>query len=339
MAHQSRGCRWIRSAPLSSSSPWASSSALIAPLFALAIGCLSVSTAAPPPSPVSYASYATVGERSLFIRGGSSSINGPALMDQFFSLDLYNPTWDSTNVPWNNLSSTITTPSTNSNLGSYGWRQLMTVSGEQDRLLVFNPDSTVSSYGLKTGVWNTVAMKPSALPVGSLQNLTAVADPYTTSVYIPSGYNNGQEMLVYDYATNTYRTESTPALLKATVSMDPLIRYGFAWCESRRTMLLYGGTRASSGPKDSPSMFEYNPGNSQWALVSTGGDFPGDLNSHCMVSAANGTKMVVFGGQNQYNQLSGSIFILDVSTMVWKKGPDLDPSLVRTGMVTINGPT
>ncbi|KAG0231289.1 hypothetical protein BGX31_005577 [Mortierella sp. GBA43] len=209
----------------------------------------------------------------------------------------------------------------------------MTVSGEQDRLLVFNPDSTVSSYGLKTGVWNTVAMKPSALPVGSLQNLTAVADPYTTSVYIPSGYNNGQEMLVYDYATNTYRTESTPALLKATVSMDPLIRYGFAWCESRRTMLLYGGTRASSGPKDSPSMFEYNPGNSQWALVSTGGDFPGDLNSHCMVSAANGTKMVVFGGQNQYNQLSGSIFILDVSTMVWKKGPDLDPSLVRTGMV------
>ena len=42
--------------------------------------------------------------------------------------------------------------------------------------------------------------------------------------------------------------------------------------------------------------------------------------------------MIVFGGRYTSGVDSGSIYILDVKTMVWTQGTDADPSQNRTGM-------
>jgi hypothetical protein len=203
--------------------------------------------------------YATVGATSLFVRGGSASMNGPASTGQFFSLDLSPPTWSSSTPPWNNLSSTITdiTIKPNNNAGS--WQQIMTLSGDQQRLLVFNPDSTVSSYGLKTGLWNVYTI---GVPAGSLGNCMAVAYPTTGSIYIPSGYGQGLEMLVYEPTTNAVRGRKMSPDLTAGGS---LTGYSFVWSNSRGTMLLYGGMSGPSTPN--PNLFEYNPKDDVWSRL------------------------------------------------------------------------
>ncbi|KAF9362665.1 hypothetical protein BGX34_005730 [Mortierella sp. NVP85] len=200
----------------------------------------------------------------------------------------------------------------------------MTLSGDQQRLLVFNSDSTVSSYGLGTGLWSVSTI---GIPAGSLRNLMAVAYPTTGSIYIPSGYGQGLEMLVYEPTTNAVRGQKMSPDLTAGGS---LTGYSFVWSNSRGTMLLYGGM---SGPlTPNPNLFEYNPKDGAWSRLTTEGDSPGDVSDHCMVSALNGTKMVLFGGRPVNGPLSRSIFILDVETLRWQKGVDLDPSLARTGM-------
>ncbi|KAF9983904.1 hypothetical protein BGZ75_004544 [Mortierella antarctica] len=51
-----------------------------------------------------------------------------------------------------------------------------------------------------------------------------------------------------------------------------------------------------------------------------------------MVPAYNGTKMVVFGGVNVARQTVAGIYVLDVETMIWTKGKDIDPLLSRSDM-------
>lgn len=49
--------------------------------------------------------------------------------------------------------------------------------------------------------------------------------------------------------------------------------------------------------------------------------------------AYNGTKMVVFGGQDVSTYvLLSSIYLLDLKTLVWTRGADADPSQGRRGM-------
>jgi hypothetical protein len=50
----------------------------------------------------------------------------------------------------------------------------------------------------------------------------------------------------------------------------------------------------------------------------------------CMVSSSSGSKVVLFGGYSKNpDTVLGDIFILDVSTLTWKKGPSTSPNDVR----------
>ncbi|KAF9340903.1 hypothetical protein BGX26_008829, partial [Mortierella sp. AD094] len=59
---------------------------------------------------------------------------------------------------------------------------------------------------------------------------------------------------------------------------------------------------------------------------------PGDIHGHCMVEAYNGSKILLFGGTTINGPSVGSIYILDVNSMSWTKGPDADSSQNREQM-------
>ena len=48
--------------------------------------------------------------------------------------------------------------------------------------------------------------------------------------------------------------------------------------------------------------------------------------------AHNGSKLIVFGGYTIGKQVLGSIYILDVQTMVWTRGQNTDTSMIRSDM-------
>ncbi|KAF9952848.1 hypothetical protein BGZ72_005880 [Mortierella alpina] len=56
-------------------------------------------------------------------------------------------------------------------------------------------------------------------------------------------------------------------------------------------------------------------------------------NPYVVSRTYNGTKMVVFGGVTVRRETVPSIYILDVVTMTWSKGKDIDPLLSRSDMV------
>ncbi|KAF9120473.1 hypothetical protein BGW39_011337 [Mortierella sp. 14UC] len=111
----------------------------------------------------------------------------------------------------------------------------------------------------------------------------------------------------------------------SSVIDGPVSGYVFQWCASRNSMLLHGGTNMNllgdARPREytNPYLIEYNPREHTWTPY-------------------NGTKMVVFGGESLQGSQSveggprGAIYILDVPSLTWKRGPDVDPIHNRSAM-------
>ncbi|KAF8929135.1 hypothetical protein BGZ47_001243, partial [Haplosporangium gracile] len=112
--------------------------------------------------------------------------------------------------------------------------------------------------------------------------------------------------------------------------------YSFQWCAHRKSMLLYGGGDADPDRFNKPAnysnpyLIEYSPLTNSWIRLTTSGPSPGPVMFHCMGSAYGGKKMVVFGGEFYLQRPRGSIYILDVPTMTWTQGPDIDNPLNRS---------
>ncbi|KAG0219625.1 hypothetical protein BGX33_001797 [Mortierella sp. NVP41] len=68
----------------------------------------------------------------------------------------------------------------------------------------------------------------------------------------------------------------------------------------------------------------------------TSGSVPGPSTASCMVSAHNGTKIILFGGQRG-KILLGDLHVLDVRTLVWTKEHAVDPTENRSHMACAVG--
>ncbi|KAF9905010.1 hypothetical protein EC991_002073 [Linnemannia zychae] len=95
-------------------------------------------------------------------------------------------------------------------------------------------------------------------------------------------------------------------------------------------MLLHGGGNYAnlSNLYGNPNLFEFIPS------TPTEGQAPPALKEHCMVSALGGSKMVLYGGTliDTNNTLQGDIYILDIATLTWTKGPVPSSSQRRRNM-------
>ncbi|KAF9120474.1 hypothetical protein BGW39_011338 [Mortierella sp. 14UC] len=189
----------------------------------------------------------------------------------------------------------------------------------------------LSTYDVQKGTWNGTGVAGG--PRTGFFGYTAATDPDTGLVYIPSGANAMTGMLVYDFVTKTISSALMPPPELLTMSVG---KYAWAWNGLRQSMLLHGGANFAnfSSPYGNPNLLEFIPSMAQWNRLTTRGQIPPALTEHCMVSALGGSKMVLYGGSliDANNTLQGDVYILDVATLTWIKGPVPSSSQRRRNM-------
>ncbi|KAF9403869.1 hypothetical protein BGX21_008435 [Mortierella sp. AD011] len=285
-------------------------------LVLLFFGCVctlvAAQTPAQTPAPVSFMAYASVEEKTLFVHGGRTNYSSGISFNQFFSLDLTQSGWNTSNPPWKTLSTR------NGSLSSpTDYEHAMTVSKGNENLIIWGYDSGLAVYNIPSNSW----VSNSSLPAGStlkLDGIRVVTDPVSGLIYAPSGANHSYSMMRYDLANNIVTMLPMPDILLGW----QVTYYSAVWSTQRNSMLMYGGATFTTPKTAHPYFFEFFPSNNSWNLI---GDYPGDLNSQCMIPAYNGTKMIVFGGEDIAFNPFGAVYILDVATLSWTRVSSISP--------------
>ncbi|KAF9933814.1 hypothetical protein BGZ67_004134 [Mortierella alpina] len=288
-----------------------------------------VSSEAQAPIPATCAAYATIDEKAFYVQGGFTNLTAGAstLTNQLYTLDL-TQNWTSSNPPWKAATGF------NGRAPPLSWGNSMAVSRSKESLIMWATqgygaiESGLLSFSVATESWTGIAEPlPAAHTVW--YKLKSVVDPKTGLVYIPNGWSNGTSMAIYNPEGSIFTSVPMPSfeIMTPTVSHSTVV-----WSTQRDSFLMYGGLNFLDIRVGNPFLVEYSPRSKVWSRLKTTGDSPGDISSHCMVSAYNGTKMVVFGGNTIAREPQASIFILDVATLTWAQGNDADPSQRRSDM-------
>ncbi|KAF9366773.1 hypothetical protein BGX34_007547 [Mortierella sp. NVP85] len=96
------------------------------------------------------------------------------------------------------------------------------------------------------------------------------------------------------------------------------------WSTLRNTVLTFGGSRAPPAVRaglDMKTLREYDPATKTWKTMVTSGTVPTPRLDHCAAASEDGSKIVVFGGSLDTKTYYQDIYILDVPTATWKRGP------------------
>jgi len=235
--------------------------------------------------------------RGLYVLSGY--VTAGKLIPQTFMIDL--------SVSWNASSPAYKTLQTG--LNSNWFASAMSTDGQKWFVLL---DGTGYVLDFRSNMWSPVLTNPGAKGVFGLG---AATHPETGKIYIPFGYLNGNGMrstMIVDLTDNSYSTDNidTPLSVKSM--------YAFTWNAQLKSFLL----------ANEAGIYTYTP-SSGW-MVFNG---PQELSAsfgHCIVSSNSGSKVVLFGGSNaSLNATFGDIFILDVPTLTWKKGPSTSSQDVR----------
>lgn len=202
-----------------------------------------------PPMAVGSMAYTTVNEDTLFMQGGVSY--GPAgpTTNQFYTLDLTQPTWTTVNPPWR-----ARVYPESLNLIARINKHSISVSPDKQNLTFWVAyPGMVLNYTIATDTWTQVS-KPSQLT--SSGDLHAETDPRTGLVYYPGGYNN-VSMGVYNPATQSF----TPATSPNGFVNDRF--YAFVWSEVRNTFIFFGNTPI----RETNPFVEYSTSTNKWTAL------------------------------------------------------------------------
>ncbi|KAG0203815.1 hypothetical protein B0O80DRAFT_424350 [Mortierella sp. GBAus27b] len=250
--------------------------------------------------------------QALFIAGGYFEYGGDSPTKQAFAIDL--------SVSWN-TSKPIFKKLPDSPPFYYG---PSTISADGKQWIVID-NITVYSYDIEKSKWSTLFRIPKFEPDFQI----AVTDPETGLIYIPNTYIGFLIRLNIHSKTSENKQALGDYLSDATY-------YSAAWSASQRKLFFMGGFtygvlngKGGDGYQDQLThfnMFSYDD-KIGWTNLTRDakGEIPPPRRSACLVSAYGGTKMVIFGGytRDMLNALA-DIYILDVATMIWTRGPDID---------------
>ncbi|KAG0283915.1 Acyl-CoA-binding domain-containing protein 5 [Linnemannia gamsii] len=235
----------------------------------------------------------------MWVMGGLITTND-ALTGQMFSIDL-STSWNTSSPVYKRLPDGLIT------------RDMASALMADNKNWFILSNSTAYKYNLATSSWSTIKHN-SNFWGGSTH---AATDPETGEVYVPNGYDSlltGDTMLSYKpYLNEFYYHDKQP-------NLEKLLVFSVAWSAGLRSMLLFGGEDSRTGLTNN-DLYAYNEA-SEWRLLSVKGDIPSPRRSSCFVPAYQGTKMVLFGGLNTTLVTLGDIYILDVATLTWSRGPD-----------------
>jgi len=270
--------------------------------------------AQPPFQPLSTYSQCSsyVEDKALYIVGGKMrNPSGGANIDtnQAFAIDL-TVSWDTSKPAYQQLASF------NGRLFS----KPSSLSQDGKRLLVLTSPEGFT-LNLDTNQWNSILnITYTTVP----PELAGVTDPDTGLIYVPFGYQTSAgvyEMLIVNLTDNSITSDSRAPTFSPQQSNT---YYSVAWNKA------LGGLVYSTGD----GLFSYNRIDG-WKQLQTQGETPPVRYLSCLLSASGGSKLVLFGGRETPTisadnrqpppRTLGDIYILDVATRTWKKGPPVTP--------------
>lgn len=252
--------------------------------------------------------YAFQEGQSLIINGGSNNTDS---IPQTFSLDLSTP-WDTSAPKFTKLPD-----------GPNDYKHASTLLKDRQNWFVLS-NGTGYEYNIPTQAWKSLGNSRYA---STERGLPAATDPTSGYVYIPNAIINGTtQMFQYDVNLNLLKG------LPMEPTLNTLVSYSVAWSNQANQMLVFGG--AVSGTNHVQGrLYSWSPTGSGWTIPPTTGDIPTPRRSHCMVSADNGNKMILFGGlTEQSNSVLSDVYVYDVASYTWTKGTDAGPSSARAEM-------
>ncbi|KAG0275535.1 hypothetical protein BGZ95_008670 [Linnemannia exigua] len=267
--------------------------------------------------------FATVGEHTLYIKGGRTSEGN--VVNQFYALDLTVTSWGTASPPWKELSNASFSNNSAIVFPSY---HALSASQDEQYLTAWTPDGSKSDYSIRNDAWTPIrrAVASSKGSLGRHNRFQVVTDPTTGLVYIPGGHQNN--MLVNNPANNT----TTTVLMPQTLEYPYWTHYSFVWSQFTMSFyLLGGGGKTIHGSFSTPQFWEYSPLTKTWTSLQSSGSIPSPSISSCMVSAHNGTKIILFGGR-QGDTLLGRLHILDLRTRIWTQERGVAPHDNRADM-------
>ncbi|KAF9362479.1 hypothetical protein BGX34_006135 [Mortierella sp. NVP85] len=239
----------------------------------------------------------------MFFAAGDRSIASDSIpRTQVFAIDL-SVSWNTSNPIFNKLPDSPPI--------FYG---PSAISADRKQWVVFD-NTTAYTYNLDTAKWSTLFQTTDLIGGDDI----AVTDPETGFIYSPATYPS---LMRLNITSKSYDRLMMPK------ELGDAYFYSAAWSTFQKKMYLIGG-KTGTGFEDQLlylNMFSYNDKDGWRNLTKEAkGDIPQPRFSACLEPAFGGTKMVLFGGYTRDKALTlPDIHILDVATMVWKRGPDID---------------
>ncbi|KAG0235100.1 hypothetical protein BGX31_004351, partial [Mortierella sp. GBA43] len=231
----------------------------------------------------------------LYIGGGTDKRDTYPITETF-KIDL-SVNWTSANPKFEELSNSWASQLEPSTISPDGKEWIMFIGGH---IYAMNLATTMSRH----------VMDLPDIPRAGM----AVVEPETGLIYVPHGING--LMLVVNLSGNNYTTYPMPTPL------DNSIFYSVAWSVSSRKLFFMGGDNQDA--KRSFNLFSYTKSRPWLDLSqSTKGPTPSARSYACLVPAYGGSRLVLFGGFDlSKNDQLGDIYVFDVDTLTWTKGPD-----------------
>ncbi|KAG0316893.1 hypothetical protein BGZ97_006207 [Linnemannia gamsii] len=252
-------------------------------------GLIGLPTLPPVPDVVVYPASCH-SEGTWYIQGGFNLIS----YNQFYSLDLTKP-WNTTWAPW------VEYPDA---------PPLST----QNCLFVPKADSTIRFNNINNAYSTNISSSP--ILTGS------ATDPAGSVLAFIGNEDKGHPLIsVLNMTTGTWHYNASSVLVPTrnpgiVVVANPLDG------RMRSSILYLGGRIGETANYTSPEIIEYKPSSNTWALLPVTGTAPDAREDACMVTDKDNNRVVVFGGQNDNGSLS-DIYILDMKTLVWTRGPSI----------------
>ncbi|KAG0218145.1 hypothetical protein BGX31_011671 [Mortierella sp. GBA43] len=202
-------------------------------------------------------------------------------------------------------------------------------------------------YHFKSRTWNQIVLESTIGDAlghldGSIHQ--SATDPDTGIIYMLfgggqiGGGNDGNLWAQTPTSTMLFTIDTRTRTFGRAKNVPPTLAVdGIAWNTYRKD-LLYSSSSSNGNDKSNPTdpsypaLLAYNP-NDGWreldaitnpATTAMARSWPIHRKGACFVPAYGGTKMVLFGGlREEDGSALNDIYILDVKTLTWTKGPNI----------------
>ncbi|KAF9361963.1 hypothetical protein BGX34_006801 [Mortierella sp. NVP85] len=235
--------------------------------------------------------------RGLFVGGGKAQGETAAIV-QTFMIDL-STNWTTSSPKYETLADGFSVVGTSS-----------TISPD-NKLWLVSYKTQVYAYSFEKRTWDSYLELGSG--DGDISGSGAVTDVENGLVYFVDAFPNN--MMRINTAGPSYDKVAIPPQMNGTYF------YSAAWSAYSQKVYFLGGM-TKDRTLQSWKGFSYSS-TEGWIDLSTSmkGTVPTFRYEACFVPAYDGTKIVFFGGYDESNIAFADIFVLDVATLTWTKGP------------------